>query len=70
MFHCSFCGKHQRETAKLIAGPNVFICDECVYSCVDILKEDGIPDRVRSNEIPAGMLLASTALQPILRKTP
>lgn len=39
--HCSFCGKSQYEVRKLIAGPTVFICDECTNLCNDILKEDG-----------------------------
>ncbi len=38
--HCSFCSKSQREVTKLIAGPTVFICDECVELCVDIIKEE------------------------------
>ena len=37
---CSFCGKNQKEVKKLIAGPTVFICDECVELCMDIIKED------------------------------
>jgi ATP-dependent Clp protease ATP-binding subunit ClpX len=38
--HCSFCGKDQYEVKKLIAGPTVFICDECVEICLDIIKEE------------------------------
>lgn len=38
--HCSFCGKDQFEVKKLIAGPDVFICDECVEICLDIIKEE------------------------------
>ena len=37
---CSFCGKNQSEVKKLIAGPSVYICDECVALCNDIIKED------------------------------
>ena len=37
--HCSFCGKSQHEVLKLIAGPTVFICDECVELCMDIVGE-------------------------------
>ncbi len=37
---CSFCGKHQNEVKKLIAGPTVFVCNECVALCTDILRED------------------------------
>jgi ATP-dependent Clp protease ATP-binding subunit ClpX len=40
ILHCSFCGKSQHEVKKLIAGPNVFICDECVDLCVDIIREE------------------------------
>ena len=38
--HCSFCGKGQQEVRKLIAGPTVFICDECVGLCVEIIREE------------------------------
>ncbi len=38
--HCSFCGKSQHEVRKLIAGPNVYICDECVELCTDIIREE------------------------------
>ncbi len=37
---CTFCGKNQEEVRKLIAGPSVYICDECVELCNDILKEE------------------------------
>ncbi len=36
--HCSFCGKGQHDVAKLIAGPDVFICDECVELCADVVR--------------------------------
>ena len=39
--YCSFCGKSQHEVRKLIAGPTVFICDECVDVCVDIIAFQG-----------------------------
>lgn len=39
-FHCSFCGKSQQEVRKLIAGPAVFVCDECVALCNDIIRQD------------------------------
>ena len=38
--YCSFCGKSQHEVKKLIAGPTVFICNECVELCVDIIREE------------------------------
>ena len=37
---CSFCGKSQREVRKLIAGPTVYICDECIRLCTDIIEEE------------------------------
>lgn len=37
---CSFCGKSQEQVRKLIAGPNVYICDECVGLCTDIVAEE------------------------------
>ena len=40
ILYCSFCGKSQHEVRKLIAGPSVFICDECVELCNDIIREE------------------------------
>jgi ATP-dependent Clp protease ATP-binding subunit ClpX len=40
LLYCSFCGKSQHEVKKLIAGPSVFICDECIILCADIVRED------------------------------
>ena len=37
---CSFCGKHQRQVNKLIAGPGVYICNECVDLCVEIIAQE------------------------------
>ena len=37
---CSFCGKSQKQVIKLIAGPGVYICDECIELCVEIIEED------------------------------
>jgi hypothetical protein len=55
--HCSFCGKSEHEVAKLVAGPNVFICDACVAICVDVMDKGrpsaspvhvpGVSERVR-----------------------
>jgi ATP-dependent Clp protease ATP-binding subunit ClpX len=46
-FHCSFCGKRRREVRKLISGPRVFICDECVALCNDILAKEEAAERPR-----------------------
>ena len=40
LLYCSFCGKSQHEVRKLIAGPSVFVCDECIALCNDIIKEE------------------------------
>ncbi len=46
--YCSFCGKSQHEVRKLIAGPTVFICDECVELCTDIIREEHKSSLVKS----------------------
>jgi ATP-dependent Clp protease ATP-binding subunit ClpX len=48
--YCSFCGKSQHEVRKLIAGPTVFICDECVELCMDIIREEHKSTLVRSQD--------------------
>jgi len=48
--YCSFCGKSQHEVRKLIAGPTVFICDECVELCMDIIREEAKGSLVKSQE--------------------
>ncbi|MFT4192792.1 MAG: ClpX C4-type zinc finger protein, partial [Comamonas sp.] len=62
--YCSFCGKSQHEVKKLIAGPSVFICDECIDLCNDIIRdelpntdltEQGKNDLPTPNEIKAGL---------------
>jgi ATP-dependent Clp protease ATP-binding subunit ClpX len=48
--YCSFCGKSQHEVRKLIAGPTVFICDECVELCMDIIREESKSALVKSKD--------------------
>jgi ATP-dependent Clp protease ATP-binding subunit ClpX len=48
--YCSFCGKSQHEVRKLIAGPTVFICDECVELCMDIIREENKTHLVKSRD--------------------
>ena len=45
LLYCSFCGKSQHEVRKLIAGPSVFICDECIELCNDIIREETSTDK-------------------------
>jgi ATP-dependent Clp protease ATP-binding subunit ClpX len=48
--YCSFCGKSQHEVRKLIAGPTVFICDECVELCMDIIREENKTQLVKTRD--------------------
>ncbi|MEP1743565.1 MAG: ATP-dependent Clp protease ATP-binding subunit ClpX [Kangiellaceae bacterium] len=54
LLYCSFCGKSQHEVRKLIAGPSVFICDECVELCNDIIREEiqEISQQEKSDKLP------------------
>jgi len=53
MLRCSFCGKNQHEVRKLIAGPTVYICNECVEVCLDIIAEDRVHDsKARDQVLP------------------
>jgi len=55
LLYCSFCGKSQHEVRKLIAGPSVFICDECIELCNDIIREEGTTSeaaRTDKNKLP------------------
>src|SRR3990167_10363575 len=58
VFHCSFCGKSQHEVRKLIAGPSVYVCDECVLLCNDIIHEETREDK------------SASAAQDVLPKLP
>ena len=63
ILYCSFCGKSQHEVRKLIAGPTVFICDECVELCMDIIKEES-----KENLFP--LVPAANKNDPILAAWP
>ncbi len=52
VLRCSFCNKSQREVKKLIAGPTVFICDECVDICLDIIAEDRMLEQQQDTTLP------------------
>src|SRR3979490_2290367 len=55
LLYCSFCGKSQHEVRKLIAGPSVFICDECIELCNDIIREESCtadPAASDKNKLP------------------
>lgn len=51
LVRCSFCGKTQKQVGKLIAGPGVYVCNECIQLCVDIMEEEGI-ESTEAAEVP------------------
>ena len=62
LLYCSFCGKNQNEVRKLIAGPSVYICDECVDLCNDIIREEVLEAEAESDEdrLPAPREIRNT----------
>jgi ATP-dependent Clp protease ATP-binding subunit ClpX len=80
MLHCSFCGKSQHEVRKLIAGPSVYVCDECVVLCTEIIRDEigseakttttvnGVPKLPTPEEIRA-TLDQYVVGQPLAKKT-
>ena len=73
---CSFCGKSQHEVRKLIAGPTVFICDECVELCMDIIREehktslskghDGVPTPADINQVLDEYVIGQSGAKRVL----
>ena len=65
VYRCSFCGKSQEEVATLVAGPGVFICDECVQLCQAIIvrkaADRGAPDALLPDNAPTEKLLTTLA---------
>ena len=58
LLHCNFCGKSQHEVRKLIAGPSVYVCDECVELCNDIIREElqeSTEDNSEKKKLPTPM---------------
>jgi ATP-dependent Clp protease ATP-binding subunit ClpX len=76
LLYCSFCGKSQHEVRKLIAGPSVFICDECVELCNDIIREEmqenapessqGLPKPKEINETLDGYVIGQSRAKKVL----
>ena len=63
LLHCNFCGKSQHEVRKLIAGPSVYVCDECVELCNDIIREEL---QESSEEVEAKKLPTPAEIKDIL----
>ena len=68
VLYCSFCGKNQHEARKLIAGPSVFICDECVELCNEIIKEDRAvqPQNAKPGGVPAPKEIKETLSEYVI----
>jgi len=66
VFHCSFCGKSQHEVRKLIAGPSVYVCDECVALCNDIINEESRDDKTAAPSDTLPRLPAPTEIRKTL----
>ncbi|OYY95748.1 MAG: ATP-dependent protease ATP-binding subunit ClpX [Hydrogenophilales bacterium 28-61-23] len=68
LLYCSFCGKSQHEVRKLIAGPSVFICDECVDLCLDIIREDvgKEVDKENSDRLPTPQEISAVLDQYVI----
>lgn len=73
VFHCSFCGKSQHEVRKLIAGPSVYVCDECVALCNDIINEESHDKSSSTSEalprLPAPSEICSTLDEYVIGQT-
>ena len=59
VLYCSFCGKSQHEVKKLIAGPSVFICDECIELCNDIIRDEVPSDTVDAKSTKSDLPIPS-----------
>ena len=64
---CSFCGKGEPQVRKVVAGPGVHICDQCVRLCVDVLTEDGVYDETPRTERIAALEAEIRRLHGLLR---
>jgi len=67
--YCSFCGKSQHEVVKLIAGPAVFICNECVDLCIDIIREENKERDTKAAGIPSPRDIAATLDSYVIGQT-
>ena len=69
LLYCSFCGKSQHEVKKLIAGPSVFICDECIELCNDIVRDEisaDLGDKAAKSDLPTPKEIAALLDQYVI----
>src|SRR5512137_1559174 len=66
VLYCSFCGKSQHEVKKLIAGPSVFICDECIELCNDIIRDEVPPAEGQASKAAKSDLPVPSEIKSIL----
>ena len=64
---CSFCGKGEAQVRRLVAGPGIYICDQCVYLCEEVLKEEGILNDTTKAERVAALRAEIQHLHGLLR---
>jgi ATP-dependent Clp protease ATP-binding subunit ClpX len=74
VLYCSFCGKSQHEVKKLIAGPSVFICDECIELCNDIIRDEapaeGLPAKAPKSDLPIPSEIKASLDQYVIGQEP
>ncbi len=74
VLYCSFCGKSQHEVKKLIAGPSVFICDECIELCNDIIRDevpaDGVEAKAAKSDLPIPSEIKASLDQYVIGQEP
>ena len=73
LLYCSFCGKSQHEVRKLIAGPSVFICDECIDLCNDIIREEAQPEaggKAAKGDLPSPREICDILDQYVIGQVP
>ena len=71
LLHCNFCGKSQHEVRKLIAGPSVYVCDECVELCNDIIREElqETPDEAEFKKLPTPQEISAILDEYVIGQT-
>jgi hypothetical protein len=64
---CSFCGKTEQQVRKIVAGPGTYICDQCIYLCVEVLNEEHTPSDTARAELISALQAEIRQLHGLLR---